>query len=133
MGDSFEQERREFIRVKCEVPVRYKFLTKSRQDPALDNIYEGTSTNVSGGGILLNGKIPNLSWIPDLLMQKMVVGINILLPNEEKPIKALTRVSWLESIDDQTQRCAIGLKFKEITAEDRDKIFKFVIKAQMPS
>jgi hypothetical protein len=30
-------------------------------------------------------------------------------------------------------KCNLGLKFKEITQADKDRIFKFVIKVQMPS
>jgi c-di-GMP-binding flagellar brake protein YcgR len=99
----------------------------------MDQIYEGTTSNISGGGLLLLGKIPILNWIPDMLMQKIVVGINLLLPAQDTPIKALTRVAWIETVDEKTHRCAMGLKFKEITQEDKDRIFKFIIRAQMPS
>lgn len=133
MEGVYEQERREFIRVKVEIPVRYKFLAKHRQDAELNTIYEGFTTNLSGGGLLLMGKLPVLAWLADLLMQKMAVGINLYLPLHEAPIKALTRVAWIETIEEQTQRTAFGLKFREITADDKDKIFRFVIKAQLPS
>lgn len=129
----FDYERREFVRVKAEIPVRYKFLCRLRNDTELNDIYEGTTANLSGGGILLVGKIPVLDWIPDLLMQKIVIGVNLFLPAEDKPVKALSRVAWVEQVDENTRRCMLGLKFKEITQEDRDRIFRFVIKVQMPS
>lgn len=131
--EQFQQERREFVRVKLDVPVRFKFLTKTIADPELDKIYEGVTQNLSGGGLLLHGKLPKLEWIPELLMQKMVIGIQMELPTEAEPIKALTRVTWIETIDENTNRCAIGLKFKEITLSDKDKIFNFIIKTQLPS
>ena len=133
MNNEHQQERREFFRVKLEVPVRYKFLSKFRQAPALTTIHEGATSNISAGGLFLVGHIPDLTWIPDLLMQKMVIGLNLLLPTSEVPIKALARVAWLETLDEATQKCGMGLKFKEISAEDKDKIFQFVIKSQMPS
>ena len=62
-----EPERRQFIRVKLEVPVKYKFLS---HDPEFssDEIFEGVTNNLSAGGLLLMGRIPNLDWIPGLLM-----------------------------------------------------------------
>jgi c-di-GMP-binding flagellar brake protein YcgR len=133
MDISYEQERREFVRVKVEVPVSFKFLCKTKQEPEMAQIYTGVTSNLSGGGLLLVGKIPVLAWVPDLLMQKIVVGINLHLPAEDMPMKALTRVAWIETIDETSLQSAFGLRFKEITTADRDKIFKFVIRAQMPS
>ncbi len=133
MDQPYEQERREFVRVKLEVPVRYKFLAKDRNEPEFDRVYEGTTWNISGGGLLLAGRIPVFSWLPDLLLSKILVGVNILLPGTDNPIKALARVAWIETIDESTQRCGIGLKFREVTTADRDQIFQFVIRSQMPS
>ncbi|MCE9582300.1 MAG: PilZ domain-containing protein [Planctomycetes bacterium] len=129
----YEQERREFVRVRVQIPVRYKFLSKVRTGAAMEEVYEGATTNVGGGGLLLLGRIPVIDWIPELLMQKIVIGVNLLLPHDEAPIKALTRVAWVESFDEVTMKCNLGLKFKEITQADKDRIFKFVIKVQMPS
>lgn len=128
-----EQERREFVRVRVQIPVRYKFLSKTRTGVEMDDVYEGVTTNVGGGGLLLLGRIPVVDWIPELLMQKIVLGVNLLLPHDEAPIKALTRVAWVETFDESTKKCNLGLRFKEITQADKDRIFKFVIKVQMPS
>lgn len=133
MTTPYEQERREFIRVNLEIPVRYKFLSKTRQDKEMEGIYEGTTSNIGGGGLLLHGKIPVLEWIPELLMQKLMLGLNMMLPAQEDPIKVLTRVAWIETIEAGTHRCAMGLMFRELTTQDRDRIFRFVIKAQIPS
>jgi c-di-GMP-binding flagellar brake protein YcgR len=133
MAFPYEQERREFVRVRVQIPVRYKFLSKVRSGAEMDVVYEGSTMNLGGGGLLLLGKIPVLEWIPEVLMQKIVLGVNLLLPQDESPIKALTRVAWVETFDETTMKCNLGLKFKEITQADKDRIFKFVIKVQMPS
>jgi c-di-GMP-binding flagellar brake protein YcgR len=127
----YDAERREFIRVRAELPVKYKFLS---HQPGLvpDEIFEGTTNNLSGGGLLLVGSIPNTDWITGLLMERIVVGVNVLLPSDPEPVKALTRTAWVEALDERAHRCSLGLKFKEITKVHLDKIFKFVIKAQMP-
>jgi len=128
---SFDPERREFVRVRAELPVKYKFLS---QDPGFlsDEVFEGTTSNISGSGLLLVGQMPNADWITGLLMERIVIGVNIFLPGSNEAVKALTRTSWIEALDERSQRCSIGLRFREITKEHLDRLFKFVIKAQMP-
>ncbi len=127
----YESERREFVRVKTSLSVRYKFLSQSVEGLE-DKIYEGVTQNLSGGGLLLTGKIPDLKWIPDLLMQKIVIGVNIMLPDSPDAIKALTRVAWAEAFEEGSEKCSFGLTFREITKEAQDKIFRFIIKSKMP-
>jgi c-di-GMP-binding flagellar brake protein YcgR len=128
---SFDPERREFVRVRAELPVKYKFLS---QDPNFnsDEVFNGTTSNIAGGGLLLTGPMPNADWITGLLMERIVVGVNLFLPGTEEPVKALTRTAWIEALDDRAGRCALGLRFKEITKEHLDRLFKFVIRVQMP-
>jgi len=133
MTSAFEQERREFVRVKLEIPIRYKFIASYMKDELIEKSYEGFTSNISGAGLLLKGPIPDFDWIPDLLLEKMVIGINMLLPIEVDPIKILVRVAWVEALEEKTRYCTMGLKFKEITREDQDKIFKYIIRSQMPS
>jgi c-di-GMP-binding flagellar brake protein YcgR len=128
MPESYETERREFVRIKVDIPVRYKFLSKVIDCP--DEIFEGTTGNLGGGGMLLVGKVPDPHWYAELLMQRIVVGVNFLLPSFDQPIKALCRVSWIEA-PESPGRVAMGLKFKEITRDHLDEIFRYVIKAQL--
>ena len=129
----YDQEKREFIRINLEIPVRYKFICSHITSPAIEKIYRGSSNNISGGGLLLVGEIPDFGWIPDLLLHKIVVGVNFLLPNEETMIKALSRVTWIGSLDEKTHQAQMGLKFQELTADDKDSVLRFVIKSQLPS
>ena len=128
---SYEPERREFVRVRAQISVRYKFLS---HDPSFEceEVFEGVTSNISGGGLLLVATVPNLDWITGLLMERIVVGVNIVLPDNPAPVKALTRTAWVESLEEKTRRCSIGLRFKEITKESQDRIFQFVIRSQMP-
>jgi c-di-GMP-binding flagellar brake protein YcgR len=122
MSFEYDSEKREFVRIHTDIPVRYKFLSR---------IFEGTTSNLSGSGLLLLGKIPGMSWIPGLLMSEILVGVNVLLPSLDAPIKALTRVGWIESFQKGSDKCAMGLKFKEISKENQDEILKYIIKAQI--
>lgn len=125
-------ERREFFRTRCDVPVRFQFIAPHLRDAELAGHHEGVTNNLSGGGLLLQGTLPKLDWVPDLLMQKMAVGVTVLLPMDPSPVAALARVSWIETINERTRQCRLGLRFREITSQDRDRLFQFVIKGQLP-
>ena len=130
MSTNYVIEKRDFVRVHTDIPVRYKFLSRSIPLES-EGIFEGTTSNLSGSGILLVGKIPGMSWIPGLLMGEILIGVNILLPSVDAPIKALTRVSWIEAFQKGSDKCAMGLRFKEISKENQDEILKYIIKAQI--
>ena len=130
MSIDYEIEKREFVRIQTDIPVRYKFLSRSVPLEA-EGIFEGTTANLSGSGLLLVGKIPGMSWIPGLLMGEILIGVNLLLPSLGTPIKALTRVGWVEAFEKGTDKCALGLRFKEISKENEDEILKYIIKAQI--
>lgn len=130
MSFEYQTEKREFVRIHIDVPIRYKFLSRV-VDIDDDAVYEGTTSNLSGAGLLLVGKLPSVSWIPGLLMGKILLGINLILPSLELPIKALCRVAWVEALEEGSEKCAMGLKFREITKENQDEIMKYIIKAQM--
>jgi c-di-GMP-binding flagellar brake protein YcgR len=129
MPERYESERREFVRMKVDIPVRYKFLSKTVE--VTDDVYEGTTGDLGGGGLLMVGRIPNPAWYVGLLTQKIVAGVNILLPKQADPVKALCRVAWIEAGEGESGRVAMGLKFKEISRDSLDTIFQFVIKAQL--
>jgi c-di-GMP-binding flagellar brake protein YcgR len=128
MAERYESERREFVRIRVDVPVRYKFLSKVTEVP--DDVFEGTTGDLGGGGLLLVGKVPSEDLYVHLLAQRVVVGINLMLPSGEAPVKALCRVAWIEATD-SASRVAMGLKFKEISRDSLDEIFRYVIKAQL--
>ncbi len=124
-----ETEKREFVRVHTDIPVRYKFLSHSVTID--ENVFEGTTCNISSHGLLLFGKVPGMSWIPGLLMSEILLGLNILLPSLDMPVKALARVAWVESFEKGSDKCSLGLKYQEIGKEAQDEILKYIIKAQI--
>ncbi len=130
MDGIFDSERRKYLRIRDEIIISCKFMNSSISDPASDKIYEGKVINMSGGGIMMRGPIPNPQWIPELLSQRMAVGIRFLLPGEEEPIKALTRVAWIGAVDESSHNYRIGLRFEELAVKDVDKIIKFIIKGK---
>ncbi len=125
-----QSQRREFVQVNTDVPVRYRFLSKV-QGMELDQIFEGTTRDLGGGGCLLHGKVPDVTWVPELLMGRIHLGINLLLPSAGEAIKALCRVTWVEAFEQGTTRMTLGLEFQDIPKESQDQILRYLIKAQM--
>lgn len=123
---------RTLVKLRTPIEVRFKFLSKTRQDPEQDQVYEGTVPSISAQGCLMAGKIPRLDWLADLLTHKMMLGINLLFPNDPDPIKALGEVGWIEKIEEESGRCQIGVTFKDIQPADRNRIFAHQVKAQLP-
>jgi len=132
MTASFEYERREYVRLPLTVPVNYKYLSHAVTDPAIDEVRSGTCRNIGTGGLLLKAVLPNPDWLAMLLTRAMHLGVNIRLPGQAKPVKALCRVAWTSAIETDGT-LMIGLSFQEIAQEDRDAVTRYIIKAQMPS
>jgi c-di-GMP-binding flagellar brake protein YcgR len=130
MSFEYESEKREFVRVHTDIPVRYKFLSRSIPIEA-EGVFEGTTANLSGSGLLLTGKLPGVSWIPGLLMGDILLGVNILIPSLDMPVKALTRVGWVEAFQRGSEKCAMGLRYQDISKENQDELLRYIIKAQI--
>ncbi len=122
-------ERREFIRVRSQLPVTYRFLggTAAGADEALT----GTTDNISGGGLKLAGIVPNPDWLSGLLMGRIAVGVEIALPDGHPPVQALTRVAWIELLERKKHRFLLGLRFRELPGPARERIIAFIIKSQI--
>ena len=119
-------EKRQFVRVPVDIEVKYRFIGPSGVAPTPDATYSGKTGNVGAGGLLLVAQLPEAELIADLLMGKVAVALELFLP-EHDSISALSRVAWLETVDEQNNTCSIGLTFKEITASAQDALFRFVI------
>jgi len=124
-------ERRRFVRVDVDLPVQYKFISLDPRKPVDGELHTGFTRNISQGGLLLIGRIPNLEWISPLLMSRIVVGISMELTGDREPIRSLCRVAWLETVEEKSQRAAFGLIFSEITRMEQERVMQFVIKSQI--
>jgi c-di-GMP-binding flagellar brake protein YcgR len=128
----YESERRAFTRIRVAVPVHYKYLCVDLEDPDLERIWEGTTSNLSSGGMLLRGIVPQLDWLPMLLSGRMQVGVNLLLPTFDLPVKALCRVAWVEGLEEDTGSVSMGVLFGEISKDQQEEIVRYIIKTQIP-
>jgi c-di-GMP-binding flagellar brake protein YcgR len=126
-------ENRDYLRVKAKVPVRYRFLSNTVRHPVLGETLQGETRDLSGGGLLLKGTIPEESWIPELLMERITIGVSIYLQDVHEPVRALARVAWLNTgSENDLDSCRIGLKFVEITREAQDRLFRYILEDLLP-
>ncbi|MHC4952431.1 MAG: PilZ domain-containing protein [Planctomycetota bacterium] len=131
MTASFESEQREFIRLPLTLTVGYRFISELVSSEELNALYEGSTQNLGTGGLLLNARLPDPQWLPNLLTRSMFVGVNFRLPLADKPIKALCRAVWTSALEDGNA-IVLGLAFHEIAQEDRDLITRYIIRTRMP-
>jgi hypothetical protein len=123
-----DSDRREFPRLKRSIPVRYKFLSSTVRDPAMERVCDGVTQNLSIGGMMLNGPIPRLDWVKDLLIGRMDIGVNLLVPGLETPTKFLTKVAWIEATDEEAMNLHMGLRILEIPSDHRRVLTDFLIR-----
>ena len=136
MEISFFCENRDYLRVKAGVPVRYRFLSETTSHETIGLEMHGETQDLSGGGILLHGSIPDENWIPDLLMERITVGVSVFLPDSREPVKALARVAWLDTEEGgdhvASTTVTMGLKFVEITRDGQDRLFQYILQDLLP-
>jgi len=122
-----ESDRRDYPRLKRSLGLRFKFICPSIQDPAMERVYDGATHNISLGGLLMVGPIPKLDWLKELLIGRISVGVNLLLPGQDHPIKVLTRVAWIEAVDQEAISLRMGLRIIDIPSEQRKVLSDFLI------
>jgi len=122
-----ESDRRDYPRLKRSLSLRYKFISSSVHDPAIERVCDGATHNISLGGMLLIGPIPKLDWLKELLIGRISVGVNLLLPGQEFPVKVLTRVAWIEAVDQDAISMRMGLRIIDIPSEQRKILSDFLI------
>jgi len=127
-----EPERRDFVRVASDIPVRYRFMSQRSPVGVTDKILTGATANLSGGGLLLRGPLPEIAIVTELVTGKATLEIELSLPGDPNAIRGKARCAWVETVDEATMRCHLGLRFTEIAAEDKERIFRYVIRVQMP-
>lgn len=112
-------ERRKYQRLEETLPVAFKVIDGKTPVP-----YHGITKNIGAGGIFL--KIPLLIEKDSMLIgDKLELEIN--LPTVHEPVRAVGEIRWVEpKKPKQAYKFAVGIKFAEISDQERDKIKNFV-------
>lgn len=112
------------------LPVRYRFLSLDPGFSVSSDRYNGRTHNVSQGGVLLLGRLPDPHWEEHLLCHRLVMGISVELTKAELPVRAICRVAWVEPAEDEPELMAFGLSFAEITREDQESVLRYILDYQ---
>ena len=121
------RDRREFERVKGSIAVTYSLISVSElQVP--EGSSEGTTADLNPRGVLLTGALPTLDLIVPLLTQKVLVSLEMNLPGSDERVRALANVRWIEEVVESENRCSMGLAFTDITHQDRQRLFEFIVR-----
>ena len=109
-------EKRQFVRLNALTDVTYAKVSSPKD--------EGVSLarNISMGGICL------------IVYEKLNVGdvlaLNVILPDDAKPIPTRGRVAWIKefTIGDPAKgkRYDVGVEFLDISVEDKSRISQYV-------
>jgi hypothetical protein len=124
------QDIRAFYRLPLEIGVEYRLLNAGESRPAAGAPWlQGSTENLSGGGLLLRGTIPKLDMISDLLSARASIALRLTLPGDRDGLQLIGRVSWLEGFNVSTGSCRMGVRFLDISEELRERIADYVVRS----
>ena len=116
MQKESDSNRRKFVRLNFLVDVVYSKRLSVRKEKI------SLSRNISAGGICL--------IVYEELKKAQLLDLEIYLPGDDRPVKALGKVAWLNEfvIGDVSKgrRFDAGIEFVKISKEDSDKVNKYV-------
>jgi c-di-GMP-binding flagellar brake protein YcgR len=112
------QQKREYVRLSINLPLRYQLLDTDNITP----IIQGYTIDISAGGLLF--------ITPHELLRSNQLELEITLNDEEiiRCTAKVVRVS-IEEID-CLKRFKVAVGYEDITEAQRDKIFKFIFDKQ---
>jgi len=115
-------ERRKYPRLNVDVDVEYAILTTLSPEDK-DSQSTTQTKNISAGGICI------------IVYEDLPVGsllhLKIFLPDSFEAIEAKGKIVWKSEMfmsSDLRSRYEVGVEFVEINEEDRDRIYKYVLK-----
>lgn len=120
-------KRRRFTRVNAALVVDYTFASSSGKR-MLDQEYQGKSRDISGGGCLLEGSIPEREWIPALLLEDIKLEVDITFPGDRPTLHTEATVAWIDPDDSSEEAFQLGLEFQDLPDDERKHIIDFVIR-----
>ena len=123
------RERRAYIRLETELPVRFKISGKEES-----KIYEATTKNISHGGLCLEFQKEKEDLLDKLSTDKPKLGIDLdaLIPDQTAEASAdqfwvNSRVDWTRKPKSKNPVLLIGLEFEDLTQAARKKIHDYLV------
>ena len=122
---------RKYVRFNTELSVKYRLISVDPNRPVESEVFEGFTHNISQGGMLLIGRLPNPDYVSMLLRNKIVMALSFTLPGDTYVLKSLCHAAWVESVIEFPGLTTFGINFSEMVQEDREKVLAYILKNQI--
>jgi len=121
---SLSFDKRKHPRIKVTIPVQYKVINETEEAMAAleekKTMVAGNSKDVSAEGLFL---------VSDRLLEKGdILKIEVVLPDEAKPVRAFSEVMWVSDHGLPEKKHGAGIYFMALRDEDADRIGRFIAK-----
>ena len=117
-------EQRVFHRLTLQLQVSYRIVTARTGTGA--ELDDGTTINLSAGGLLL--AVPTIAQnvVPELLEGQGTLDVRFGLGADQPPIVARCRVVWLQGPKKRGDGFQLGLKFVDLATAERERLHAYV-------
>ena len=120
LGEFAGVERRKFVRVTAEIPLRINFRGRVLTFPG------AFSRDVSSGGLGVELDARYADVTADLLTYRGTLEVSVELPDDGAPINATAEVRWVERSQDKEGSVLVGLRFLDLGDAEHQRLTGFV-------
>jgi len=118
-------DRRKSERIGVQFRVGYRFRALDPKTKLSAEVHEGKAQNVSHGGLLLRGPLPDQSWTSKLLTGTFMLDAEFTLPGQSDALKIESRIAWIEPTDKE-HVCCFGVSFAKLGKKEKDSLAKYL-------
>ena len=120
LGEYSGMERRKYVRVPAEIPLKINFRGQSLVFPA------AFSRDISTGGlgVELDAEYADVSG--ELLAYRGELEVEVQLPEEGERLDLMAEVCWVAKSEENEGAVLMGLRFKGLADADRDRLGELV-------
>lgn len=121
-------EKRRYVRISPLEPLKVRYSLVEEHGEPEPASHKTFSRSVSGGGLFMELPYLEPQTVEELLAGKKKLSLQIDIPNNERSIKALGQVMWLEGKKEKEKYFyGAGVSFIRIDEDDRDEIINYII------
>lgn len=129
-GNLSGEKKRQTLRLKLKLPVAFVVIDQKGQ-PLSDDVFEGYTQDISEGGMLYQGAMPEKGMRQRLVNRELFLGLNIFFLSSKDKIKLIAEVRWLEEKKKEgSVDFSVGLKFRGLDEASRKKLARLVESVQ---
>jgi c-di-GMP-binding flagellar brake protein YcgR len=129
-------QRREYLRMPIKVPIRISSIDNRELGAVFHAQFadQVITKDISGGGLRLESadmveQTDGIQVLLDKTIEKnSIVEMEIGLPEENRTVKALGKVSWINKVDEKYE---VGITYLNILKRDQDYIVRYILNEEI--